>query len=58
MSQSAHVRGDRSDHPTKEPTDHANLDPRRHPKHPKIAAQRGDSRSSGGGSGRRSSRSE
>jgi hypothetical protein len=35
------VRADRSaDHPCKEPSDHANLDPRRHPKHPKIRAPR------------------
>ena len=35
------VRADRSaDHPCKEPGDHANLDPRRHPKHPKIRAPR------------------
>ncbi|WP_280156229.1 hypothetical protein [Piscinibacter sp. XHJ-5] len=33
------VRADRpADHPTREPVDHANLDPRRHPKHPKSAA--------------------
>jgi hypothetical protein len=33
------LRADRAaDHPSKEPVDHANLDPRRHPKHPKTAA--------------------
>ncbi|HEY0856524.1 MAG TPA: hypothetical protein VGE16_05680 [Albitalea sp.] len=33
------LRADRSaDRPTREPADHANLDPRRHPKHPKSAA--------------------
>jgi hypothetical protein len=32
------LRADRpSDHPSKEPSDHANVDPRRAVKHPKIA---------------------
>jgi hypothetical protein len=35
------VRADRSaDHPSKEPCDHANLDPRRNAKHPKSSAPR------------------
>jgi len=35
------LRADRSaDHPTREPRDHANLDPRRHPKHPKSGNAR------------------
>jgi hypothetical protein len=34
------VRNDRAtDHPTREPADHANLDPRRTMKHPKVAAR-------------------
>jgi hypothetical protein len=37
------LHGDRTaDHPTREAPDHANLDPRNHPKHPKV---RGESRS-------------
>jgi hypothetical protein len=33
------LHGDRStDHPTRESSDHANLDPRNHPKHPKVRA--------------------
>jgi hypothetical protein len=33
------LRADRpNDHPSKEPSDHANVDPRRAVKHPKIAA--------------------
>lgn len=45
------VRADRSaDHPTREPADHANLDPRRTRKHPKIAARGHGGR--GGGSER------
>lgn len=29
-----------ADHPSREPSDHANVDPRRHVKHPKIAEAR------------------
>jgi hypothetical protein len=48
------VRTDRStDHPTREPADHANLDPRRTLKHPKIAVR---GRSGGERTGRPSSR--
>jgi len=32
-----------TDHPTREASDHANLDPRKHPKHPKA----GEGRSTG-----------
>ena len=34
------VRDDRANHPTRDPADHANLDPRRSVKHPKIAGRR------------------
>ena len=35
------LRAERSsDHPSKEPSDHANVDPRRLVKHPKIAESR------------------
>jgi hypothetical protein len=35
------LHGDRStDHPTRESSDHANLDPRKHPKHPKARTER------------------
>ncbi|GEM_PF-4587952 len=34
------LHGDRTtDHPTREATDHANLDPRNHPKHPKVRSE-------------------
>jgi hypothetical protein len=34
------VHADRStDHPTRDPADHANLDPRRTVKHPKVAGR-------------------
>jgi hypothetical protein len=34
------LHGDRStDHPTRETSDHANLDPRKHPKHPKALGE-------------------
>jgi hypothetical protein len=40
------LRADRpTDHPSRENTDHANLDPRRHPKHPKSATPRPSDRS-------------
>jgi len=39
------VRDDRAtDHPTREPADHANLDPRRSAKHPKIPTPRREQR--------------
>jgi hypothetical protein len=62
MPHRAHLRDDPSrDHPTRETADHANLDPRRHPKHPKVAASlhRGDARAPGTTrTARRSTRSE
>lgn len=34
------VRDDRAaDHPSRDPADHANLDPRRQAKHPKVAGR-------------------
>jgi hypothetical protein len=39
------LHGDRTtDHPTRESSDHANLDPRKHAKHPKAAEGRRASR--------------
>jgi hypothetical protein len=39
------VRADRAtDHPTRDPADHANLDPRRSAKHPKVATPRREER--------------
>ena len=39
------LHGDRTtDHPTRESPDHANLDPRKHPKHPKAGEGRSASR--------------
>ena len=58
MPHRAHLREDPShDHPTRETTAHANLDPRRHPKHPKVSVDvhRGDAR--GQGTGRHTRRS-
>jgi len=50
MPHRAHLRDDPAhDHPTRETTDHANLDPRRHPKHPKVSpgVHRGEARGQG-----------
>jgi hypothetical protein len=47
MPHRAHLRDDPAhDHPTRETTAHANLDPRRHPKHPKVSPS-GDARGQG-----------
>jgi hypothetical protein len=40
FSMTTTVHADRAaDHPTRDPADHANLDPRRSMKHPKVAAR-------------------